>query len=158
MYLKCVDFKSGVKIQKCDKYTMDNNNGVKVVATRKFEKKEILHCLLGAIKKIDQKEELRLKNNKLDFSVMFSKRSKSHVLLLGPIAFVNHDCNSNCVFKSISNTVVTLVALKDINPQEEILTFYGTDYFGLQNISCECLTCKTERKEYFFAQLGNIFI
>lgn len=92
---------------------------------------------------------------------MISERYKKSLLLLGSIAFVNHDCKSNCAYISLDKNLVGLITLKDIQIGEEITTYYGSNYFGEKNILCECLNCEETLKEETLTnlnlQLSKIF-
>lgn len=102
-----------------------------------------------------------LKLTKQDFSVMTSKRCNNNLILLGSIAFVNHDCDSNCVYDSLGKDTIGLVTSKNINIGDEILTYYGASYFGEQNKFCECLTCEKRRKENIYnlyTHLGRLLL
>ncbi|XP_058810312.1 uncharacterized protein LOC131675368 isoform X2 [Phymastichus coffea] len=71
-----------------------------------------------------------------------STKSNQQNILLGTIAFVNHDCNPNVEFVTCEKHMVYLTSLREIKKGEELLVFYGNNYFGYGNESCECVTCK----------------
>ena len=64
------------------------------------------------------------------------------MIVVGPISFVNHDCEPNCQIVHESSKVVRLQAIKDIEPGDELTIFYGKDYFERENKDCECKTCE----------------
>ena len=64
------------------------------------------------------------------------------MIVVGPISFVNHDCEPNCQIVHESSKVVRLQAIKDIEPGDELTIFYGEDYFERENKDCECKTCE----------------
>ena len=81
-----------------------------------------------------------------DLSVMSSVRSGKQLILLGPVRFVNSDCDPNCEYDFSSEFgVVQLRAKKRINPGEELLVKYGPDFFEFN--SCCCRTCQVRSKE-----------
>ena len=49
------------------------------------------------------------------------------MIVVGPISFVNHDCEPNCQIDHESSKVVRLQAIKDIEPGDELTIFYGED-------------------------------
>lgn len=69
------------------------------------------------------------------------------MLMSGPIACVNHDCNPNCDYVTISNSVISVISKRDIKKNEEIFVSYGLNYFGIENINCECQTCNSKKEE-----------
>ena len=83
-----------------------------------------------------------------DLSVIykFSDKKKKSFIMLGPIRFINSDCNPNCEydFSSLDKTLVRVRTLRKIKPTEEILVKHGDDFF--ENMECECQTCSSNRK------------
>ena len=74
-----------------------------------------------------------------EWSVMRSSRTGEQLLLVGPMRFVNSDCNPNCEYDfSSRNGIVQLKVKRQIYPGTEILVKYGDDFFE-QN---QCLTCE----------------
>ncbi|XP_031781121.1 zinc metalloproteinase-disintegrin-like NaMP isoform X4 [Nasonia vitripennis] len=68
-------------------------------------------------------------------------RKKTYVVLLGPIALVNHDCNANCSYTSNVEGIMYLSSKRKIQKGEEITCVYSNDYFESNNLLCECKTC-----------------
>lgn len=64
-----------------------------------------------------------------------------HVLMLGPLAYVNHSCRSNTVFVKKNDKVYAKV-IKDIAVGDEITINYGKHYFGDKNCDCRCDQCR----------------
>ena len=78
-----------------------------------------------------------------DWSVMRSERTGENLILVGPIRFVNSDCNPNCEYDfSSSLGVVQLRTKRRITRQSELLAKYGPEFFE-QN-ACMCRTCDIE--------------
>ena len=84
-----------------------------------------------------------------DLSVMSSERTGEQFVLLGPLRFVNSDCNPNCEFDFASvSGIVQLRTKRRINPGDELFVKYGPDFFEYN--SCLCRTCdirKTSERE-----------
>ena len=68
-------------------------------------------------------------------------RSKKKIqLMLGPIRFVNSDCDPNCEYDfSSCHKIVRLRSLKTLKTGEEVTVKYGDEYFD--KAECRCLTC-----------------
>ena len=83
-----------------------------------------------------------------DMSVIykFSDKKKKSFIMLGPIRFINSDCNRNCeyYFSSLDKTLVRVRTLQKIKPNEEISVKFGDDVF--ENMECECQICSSNRK------------
>ena len=61
-----------------------------------------------------------------DLSLMSSERTGQQLLLLGPIRFVNSDCNPNCEYDFSSDCgIVQLRVKRKIKPGDEIFVKYG---------------------------------
>ena len=76
-----------------------------------------------------------------DLSIMSSERTGEQLLLLGPIRFVNSDCDPNCEYDFSSDAgIVQLKVKKRISPGDEIFVKYGPEFF--ENNACECRTCR----------------
>jgi len=57
--------------------------------------------------------------------MIYSDRTKSDMLFLGPAAFCNHACLPNAKLKCINKKQTGVVAIQNINPGEEISVFTG---------------------------------
>jgi histone-lysine N-methyltransferase SUV420H len=91
---------------------------------------------------LTKEEEKALKRVKGDFSIILSSRTGRAMLLLGPARFVNHDCKANAEICSAGKKLVKVVAVRDIEMDEEITVTYSDHYFGEDNVECHCVTCK----------------
>ena len=96
-----------------------------------------------------------------DLSVMSSQRTNEQLLLLGPMRFVNSDCNPNCVHNfSGDDGLVKLEVRRRISPGDKIFVKYGPEFFELN--ACRCRTChfekieSTEREESFDILLDDV--
>ena len=161
MYLDPLRPCSKINIVKCAKYKRENCEGVKTIAAIDLKEKEVLNCLKGVCTTLSADEQESLRSQKLDFSVIFSQRTKKSRLFLGPAAFVNHDCSPNCMYQSTDTSQLLIITLHEIKKGEELFCFYGTNYFGQDNQECECDTCYKNRKGIFsshnLGKLINIF-
>ena len=77
-----------------------------------------------------------------DLSVIYKVSDKETAyLMLGPIRFMNSDCEPNCEydFSSLDKTLVRLCTLKKLKTNDEVLVKYSDDLFS--NNECKCRTC-----------------
>ena len=98
IYLDLISPTSNVILEETNRYTSEIKQ-VKVMARKKLKKKnEKIQCLEGVSAKLTVENESFLAPEGNDFSIIRSSKSKSVLLLLGAVAFVNHDCDSNSVY------------------------------------------------------------
>ena len=146
-YLKGHTIEAGFKLEPDDRFIMENCQGAKVVATKRWLKGQDI--LVGPTCKINKEQERQLTLRGVDTSCMLrSSRSKCTQVVFGPITLTNHSCVANCDFVSKGKTV-SLQAIRDIEPGEELTYFYGEDYFDRNNKGCQCSDCKEKKKGYF---------
>ena len=127
---------------------------VRVCAAKAWHPGDEIRLCSGYVAKLTAEEEKHLTEiSQRDFSVMFSTRKESNCLFLGPARFVNHDCNANSKFIPFGMNAVCFKAIREIAPHDEITTFYGRDYFGVNNCECECETCEKYEKGSFLREL-----
>ena len=122
-----------------DFYPMDAKRGYcgfTVVTRRDINKNEIIPGLVGVTALIPPGELDHL----LDFSVFQERETGPPTLMLGPLAFVNSRCLSNCSYSrtSSSEDVYRLKAKTLIKCGTELTVFYGRGYFGDFNEECCC--------------------
>ena len=76
-------------------------------------------------------------NSYKDWSIMEGGK-----LLVGVARWANHSCKANCDYYMKGDyrgrQCVRLRALKQIEPNEELTTFYNEDAFGEENVDCLC--------------------
>lgn len=124
------------------------------VCAKKIQPQEHLKKLAGQCFFIHE-DDIREGIN--DFSMIHSNRKNSQMIFLGPAAYVNHDCESNCTQASlVSKSYVHLKACKCIYPGEEITAYYGNDFFGENNENCRCNSCEIKGIGYFKKQTPSI--
>ncbi|CAD5126167.1 DgyrCDS14336 [Dimorphilus gyrociliatus] len=141
---------SGFRLERCDRYKWENYKGAKVIATKKWCRGDRIKRLVGMAAKLSEKDEVDiLIPGKNDHSVMYSTCDKRSQLWLGPISFINHDCNPNCKFVTKHDGTIEVVAINNIEREDEIFCNYGNDFFGKKNCFCECLTCEVLEKGFF---------
>eukprot|EP00834_Sanchytrium_tribonematis_P006313 NODE_454_length_7238_cov_0.603306.p1 type:complete len:497 gc:universal NODE_454_length_7238_cov_0.603306:2179-3669(+) len=110
---------------------------VSVVANKSYSPDEEIK-LQGYVFDISLSETYDLQETGKDYSVIsLNKNTKS--LLLGPIRFINHDCNPNCKFSRTGNNTIGLKAIADIRSGEEFYVNFSEFYFIGED--CFCNTC-----------------
>ncbi|WAQ93012.1 hypothetical protein PtA15_18A68 [Puccinia triticina] len=102
-----------------------------VFAARDYAPNDIIAGCEGSFADLTEQEDLNT-----DFSHIVNSRGKFQVFC-GPARFVNHDCDNNAVLLREGFTIKFKVT-KHIKAGQEILTSYGTNYFGEKN--CECMS------------------
>ena len=110
-----------------------------VTARRSVRKGETIRHLSGIQVTLNPGEADNLSR---DFSITVSSRRRTASLFMGPARFANHDCSANARLDTSGINSLTVVAVKDISPGEEITVSYGEDYFGADNCECLCNTCE----------------
>lgn len=125
------------KIVRCDRFTSYSFTHSQVIAQKQIKKRTSLHTLFGRIAKIDEED---FKSKYHDFSS--SKHGETTCLFLGAIAYVNHDCNPNCVYRITSGNAMEyhLETKRNIEPDEELTVSYGSEYFSHKKY-CKCRSC-----------------
>lgn len=112
----------------CHRYATDGLVGAKV---------EQIRSLCGYLCKID---DSYIKPGINDFSLVHSAYRNTINLWLGPAAYINHDCHSNCTIYSVNDRLACVKVTKTIQPGEEITVNYATSYFNPDE--CQCVTCE----------------
>ena len=81
-----------------------------------------------------------------DLSLMSSERTGQQMLVLGPIRFVNSDCNPNCEYDFSSDCgIVQLKVKRKVKPGDQFFVKYGPEFFEYN--SCLCKTCELKRND-----------
>ena len=143
-YLKFIHPNSDVDLKRCLRFSKDDFNGVMVTAKKDIKSHKILAGIFGIYRPLNEIEINILTQQNLNFSIAKATSSSKSQLLLGTVAFINHDCNPNCIYVSIKKSVVSVKTLRDIKKAEELLVMYDSNYFGNNNEDCECYTCKKQ--------------
>lgn len=117
-----------------------------VQARERIERGTEIKYLSGICVGLTETEESDLRTAGKDFSVVQSTRLGVHSLLLGPVRFVNHDCNANSTLTILDTDILGVTAKRTINKGEEITLFYSPDYFEDGNRQCLCSTCERDMR------------
>ncbi|XP_058808649.1 histone-lysine N-methyltransferase KMT5B-like [Phymastichus coffea] len=147
LYLKFFHPESTVKLETCLRYSKENFKGVKVTAAKNIEANAVLKNVFGYYKRISIAKKKLLTAQKLDFSLLTNSRTNDENIFSGSIAFVNHDCHPNVEYITAEKHLVYLKSLTDIKEGEEILVYYGDNYFEENNKNCECVTYVLKNNE-----------
>ena len=100
-----------------------------------------------------------IENDASDLSIIRKSSDSSQLfLMLGPVRFINSDCEPNCEydFSSLDTSLVRIRTLKPIRTNEEIFVKYGPEFFDVSE--CKCSTCamKLTVDAPFEASLNNL--
>ncbi|OXU16853.1 hypothetical protein TSAR_016019 [Trichomalopsis sarcophagae] len=145
-----------VKVQQCNRYSLDNHKGVTIIAKSDIKARTVIHGLFGVSISLSKVDEHILWTRNQDFSILMTYGAKTPKMFLGSLAFVNHDCCPNSKYFLSSSNLVSLKTTRPIKKGEELFVEYSNNYFGKNNENCECNTCKERKKIQFY--LGVISI
>jgi hypothetical protein len=120
---------------------VENINGNRrVVADKRIEKEQILLSLRGILKSFPNKYSIQI--NRDNHLHPFSEDALEMQYLIWP--YLNHSCNSNAY---MDVNALQLIALKDINPQEEITFDYElTEWEIKEPFECDCKSENCRKK------------
>ncbi|KAL7289460.1 hypothetical protein TKK_0016651 [Trichogramma kaykai] len=138
----------------CTRYSRDKHKVVAVIAKKKIIKNILIDYVCGYYKKISSEEEEVLRSTGKDFSLIISSNRKTN-LFLGTLAFVSHDCDPNCDYILSEKNFIKIKTLRDIEEGEELLVYYGDEFFGPNNEDCECATCLSTKEGKQFSYFIN---
>lgn len=129
------------EVNSTNRYTIVSHEAA-ITARRKIRRNESVKYLSGIQVVMTPEEEKEIAGRKKDFSVVVSSRKKCTSLFMGPARFANHDCDANAKLVTTSHAGIEIIAVRDIQPGEEITVTYGDNYFGEDNCECLCQTCE----------------
>ncbi|XP_058804237.1 uncharacterized protein LOC131671654 [Phymastichus coffea] len=153
-YIIIISKQSTIEIHECNRYKGDNYKGLMAKAKVDIPKGTLIKELMGFYNKVDSKVKAFLETQNLDFSIMHSSRTNSDLVMLGPAAFINHDCKPNCIYLPNSKNTIIIKAIKNIQAGDELFCYYGCNYFGETNKDCACATCE-KKKEGIFKSINK---
>ncbi|MCJ1405604.1 Histone-lysine N-methyltransferase set9 [Xylographa trunciseda] len=131
------------EVSTTNRYTIVTQEAA-TTARRFIKKGETIRYLCGNLVAMTSEEEKDLDLTRRDFSIVMSSRKKTPSLFLGPARFANHDCSANARLVTKGSDGMEVVAIRNIEVEEEITVTYGDDYFGIGNCECLCRTCELE--------------
>lgn len=129
------------EVSTTNRYTIVTQEAA-ATARRFIKKGETVKYLCGNLVAMTSEEEKDLDLTRRDFSIVMSSRKKTPSLFLGPARFANHDCNANARLVTRGSEGMEVVAIRNVEVEEEITVTYGDDYFGIGNCECLCKTCE----------------
>lgn len=131
------------EVSTVNRYTIVTQEAA-ATARRAIRRGDTIKYLSGNLVAMTPEEEKDLDLTRRDFSIVMSSRKRTPSLFLGPARFANHDCNANARLVTSGTEGMQVIAVRDIDVDEEITVTYGEDYFGLQNCECLCRSCEME--------------
>ncbi|XP_008180959.1 histone-lysine N-methyltransferase KMT5B-A-like [Acyrthosiphon pisum] len=90
-----------------------------------------------------------------DFSTVTSCINTKDFIFLGPVAFLNHDCEPNVQWYSRTKRLSCVKTVCHIQKGHELTVYYGRDFFGTGNCECQCVTCE-KNDAGFFSKASSI--
>lgn len=117
--------------------------GLGLFAAVPIKKRETIIEYVG--KRISSKEGDELENNSYIFTVN-SKTDIDGSPRWNTARYANHSCRPNCE-SVIRQGRVFIVAMKNIQPGEELTYDYGKDYFNdfIKPFGCKCVKCAASK-------------
>ncbi|ODQ64412.1 hypothetical protein NADFUDRAFT_79930 [Nadsonia fulvescens var. elongata DSM 6958] len=143
LYMQMYLPECGFEVNCTDRY-MKKSHEIEacIVARKRFNENEDIKYLSGNLVKLSEDEEDEIDRLKKVFSIINLHKNKGGThLMLGPLRFVNHDCNSNARF-CIKAGLLGIKTTRRIEIGEEITATYSIDYFGDENRDCLCSDCE----------------
>ncbi|CAO4385312.1 unnamed protein product [Caenorhabditis nigoni] len=135
-YMQLFDAKSGFTAAPCHQFSTEQHVGLKLIATKKWEKDEILNSHNFNV----LFDTIPLHLN--EYSVSKPSVGQKEQIWLGPSSIVNHSCEPNTVYEHYEKKTL-LKVIRPIEIGEEITVNYSRKYF----FKCECDTCKKGPEE-----------
>ncbi len=113
--------------------------GLGLFAAVRFKKRETIIEYIG--KRISSREGDELENNSYIFTVN-SKTDIDGSPRWNTARYANHSCRPNCE-SVIRQGRVFIIAMRNIQPGEELTYDYGKDYFNdfIKPFGCRCIKC-----------------
>ena len=130
-----------LEVRKTNKY---EKGGKGTFANEKIKKGEIALVIGGYIMTINEEANLPYPEN--DYGIQISENlvlSTKNIQDAGGINFINHSCNPNIGF----NGQIFLLAMRDIEKDEEIVFDYGMALFGSKGIYSYKMKCACGSRE-----------
>ncbi|CAP33004.2 Protein CBG14502 [Caenorhabditis briggsae] len=135
-YMQLFYAKSGFTAAPCHQFSTEQHVGLKLIATKKWEKDEILNSHNFNV----LFDTIPLELN--EYSVSKPSVGQKEHIWLGPSSIVNHSCEPNTVYEHYEKKTL-LKVIRPIEIGEEITVNYSKKYF----FKCECDTCKLSQED-----------
>ena len=141
MYIETWRTDTNWQITTTNRFKADTVEG-NVTARESMKAGSTISHLTGTMVRLSSDEVEKMGEAQTDFSLVAMRYGQEH-FFLGPARFLNHDCQPNArLVLHEKEQKVSVKAIKDISPGDDITVSYGNDYFDDENIHCLCQTCK----------------
>lgn len=98
LYVQVLRSDSGVQFKKCGRFPGEAACGVQISTTQKWPKNfKPPFCGVACHMTQEEEKDLIIRGEN-DFSIATSSVRNSNQLMLGPLAYVNHECSPNSLF------------------------------------------------------------
>ena len=144
IYLRLINSDSPLSVEETFSFTSLDRH-IKLVTSQDFTKDTDILMTKSPFAVLSSTDEMFLIESKKDFSIITNDKTKTTNLMLGPVALANHNCNANCTYR-IDKASIYLRTKRSVEKGEELTCYYDKNYFGKNNVACECQSCQLSGK------------